>query len=122
MEGLEQKERRGFSQIHRLLSSLPVPEQKKTRCMTHDQALEGGFDPSISEDEQNRFNPSELKLYKHALEYKPEWTVEQLKKVITMLHDPEFDSKEVDQDGALICGRGLQNQCRWGSGSECLDA
>ena len=96
MEGLEQQERRGFSQIDILISSLPVPVLKKTRCMSHAQALEGGFVPSMSEDEQNRFTPSELKLYKHALEYK--WTVEELKKVITMLHDPEFDSKEVDPD------------------------
>jgi hypothetical protein len=96
MGSLEQQERSCFSQIHRLLSSLPAPVQKKIRCMTHDQALEGGFVPSVSEDEQNRFTPSALKLYKHALEYK--WTLEQLKKVITMLHGPEFDSKEVDPD------------------------
>ena len=35
-------------------------------------------------------------LYKHALEYK--WTAEELKKVIAMLHNLEFDSKEVDPD------------------------
>ena len=43
MEGLEQQERRGFSQIDRLISSLPVPVLKKTRCMSHAQALEGGL-------------------------------------------------------------------------------
>ena len=96
MEGLEQQECRGFSQIDRLISSLPVPVLKKSPCMSHAQALEGGFVPSMSEDEQNRFTPSELKLYKHALEYK--WTVEALKKVITMLHGQQFDSKEVDPD------------------------
>ena len=63
MEGLEQQEHSGFSQIDRLMSSLPVSVLKKTRCMTHVQALEGGFVPSMSEDEQNRFTPSELKLY-----------------------------------------------------------
>jgi hypothetical protein len=50
----------------------------------------------MSEEEQKRFTPSELILYKHALEYK--WTVEQLKKVIAMLRRPEFDSKEIDPD------------------------
>ncbi len=35
-------------------------------------------------------------MYKHALEYK--WTVEQLKKVIALLNNPEFDSREVDPD------------------------
>ena len=107
MEGLEQQEHRGFSQIDRLISSLPVPVLKKTRCMSHAQALEGGFVPSMSEDEQNRFTPSELKLYKHALEYK--WTVEELKKVITMLHDPEFDSKEVDPDLHRRMGKAVED-------------
>ena len=50
----------------------------------------------MSEEEQKRFTPSELLLYKHALEYK--WTVEQLKKVIALLNNPEFDSREVDPD------------------------
>ena len=38
MEGLEGQERTGFAQIHRLLSRLPVPVQKKTRIMTHAEA------------------------------------------------------------------------------------
>ncbi len=48
--------------------------------MTHAEALEGRYLPNMSEEEQKRFTPSELILYKHALEYK--WTVEQLKKGI----------------------------------------
>ncbi len=50
----------------------------------------------MSEEEQKRFTPSELILYKQALECK--WTVEQLKKVIAMLRRPGFDSKEIDPD------------------------
>ena len=73
MEGLEGQERTGFAQIHRLLSLLPVPVQKKTRIMTHAEAIEGLFLPNMTEEEQKRFTPSELVLYKHALEYK--WTV-----------------------------------------------
>jgi hypothetical protein len=96
MGGLEGQERSGFPQIHRLLSRLPVPVQKKTRSMTHAQAIEGQFRPNMGEEEQKRFTPSELILYKHALEYK--WTVEQLKKVIAMVSDPEFDSKAIDPD------------------------
>ena len=78
MEGLQVQERSGFPQIHRLLSRLPVPVQKKSRSMTHAEALEGRYLPNMSEEERKRFTPSELILYKHALEYK--WTVEQLKK------------------------------------------
>ena len=48
MGGLEQQEHRGFSQIDRLISSLPVPVLKKSRCMSHAQALEGGFCSFIS--------------------------------------------------------------------------
>ena len=70
MEGLEGQERSGFPQIHRLLSLLPVPVQKKTRIMTHAEAIEGQFLPNMTEEEQKRFTPSELVLYKHALEYK----------------------------------------------------
>ena len=63
----------GFrGQIHRLLSRLPVPVQKKTRIMTHwhAEAIEGRFLPNMTEEEQKRFTPSELVLYKHALGYK----------------------------------------------------
>ena len=35
MEGLEGQECTGFARIHRLLSRLLVPVQKKTRIMTH---------------------------------------------------------------------------------------
>jgi hypothetical protein len=96
MEGLEGLERAGFSQNHSLLQRLPVPVQKETRSMTHSEAIEADFLPNMSEEEQKRLTPSELILYKHALEYK--WTVEQLKKVIAMLRLPEFDSKEIDPD------------------------
>jgi hypothetical protein len=64
--------------------------------MTHAEALEGRYLLDMSEEERKRFTPSELILYKHALEYK--WTVEQLKKVIAMVRDPEFNSKDIDPD------------------------
>jgi hypothetical protein len=73
-----------------------VPVQKETRSITHSEAIEADFLQNMSEEEQKRFTPSELILYKHALEYK--WTVEQLKQVIAMLRLPEFDSKEIDPD------------------------
>jgi len=66
------------------------------QCRRKPEAIEADFLPNMSEEEQKRFTPSELILYKHALEYK--WTVEQLKKVIAMLRLPEFDSKEIDPD------------------------
>ena len=64
MEGLQVQERSGFPQIHRLLSRLPVPVQKKTRCMTHTEAIEGRYLPNMSEEEQKRFTPSKLILYR----------------------------------------------------------
>jgi hypothetical protein len=111
MEGLEGQERSGFAQIHRHLSSsrLPVPVQKKTRIMTHAQAIEGQFLPNMSEEEQKRFTPSELILYKHALGYK--WTVEHLEKVIAMLRDPEFDSKEIDPDLHRRMEKAVEDGC-----------
>ncbi len=47
-----------------------MPTAKASQAMTHTDALEGGFLPSMSEEEQKRFTPSELLLYKHALEYR----------------------------------------------------
>jgi hypothetical protein len=64
--------------------------------MTHAQAIEAQFLPKMAEEEQKRFTPSELLLYKHALEYK--WTAEQLKKLIALVRSPDFDAKDVDPD------------------------
>jgi hypothetical protein len=75
--------------------------------MTHAEAIEGDFLPNMSEEEQERFTRSELVLYKHSLEYK--WTVEQLKKVIAMLRQPEFDSKEIDPDLHKLMGKAVQD-------------
>ncbi len=36
--------------------------------MTHAQAIEAQFLPNMTEEEHKRFTPSELLLYKHALE------------------------------------------------------
>ena len=41
-------------------------------------------------------------MYIHVIEINffvlPRWTQEELKKVIDMLHDPAFDSKDIDPD------------------------
>ncbi len=96
MDDMEKQEHGCFTHIHTFLSKLPVPVHTKCRAMSHETAIEGGFQPDMSEDDRQRFTPLELMLYKHALEYK--WTAEGLKKVIAMLRNPEFDSKEVDPD------------------------
>jgi hypothetical protein len=70
MDGMEAQERGGFKELHSLLARLPVPTVKASQAMTHKDALEGGFLPSMTEEEQKRFTPSELLLYKHALEYR----------------------------------------------------
>ena len=70
MDGMEAQEHCGFKDLHCLLGLLPVPTAKASQAMTHKDALEGGFIPSMTEEEQKRFTPSELILYKHALEYR----------------------------------------------------
>ena len=67
VDGLESQERSGFGDIHRLIERLPVPVTKTIRLMTHAQAIEAQFLPDMTEEEQKRFTPSELLLYKHAL-------------------------------------------------------
>jgi hypothetical protein len=69
-DGMEAQERCGFNDLHGLLGRLPVPIVKAGQAMTHKDALEGGFIPSMTEEEQKRSTPSELLLYKHALEYR----------------------------------------------------
>ncbi len=70
MDGMEAQERGGCNDLHSLLGRLPVPTAKTSQAMTHKDALEGGFIPSMTEEEQKRFTPSKLVLYKHALEYR----------------------------------------------------
>ena len=62
-----------------------MPTVNVSPSMSLKDALEGGFLPSMTEEEQKQFTPSELILYKHALEYR--WTAEDLKKVINMLQE-----------------------------------
>ena len=70
MDGMEAQERGGFNDLHGLLGRLPVPTAKAGPGITHKDALEGGFIPSMTEEEQKQFIPSELVSYKHALEYR----------------------------------------------------
>ena len=70
MDGMEAHESDGFKDLHRFVGRLPVPTVNASQAMSHKDALEGGFLPSMTEEEQKRFTPSELLLYKHALEYR----------------------------------------------------
>ncbi len=70
VDGMEAQERCGFKDVNYLLGRLPVQTVKASQAMTHKDVLEGCFLPSMTEDEQNRFTPSKLLLYKHALEYR----------------------------------------------------
>ncbi len=74
MHDMEAQERGGFKDLHGLLGRLPVPTAKASQAMTHKDTLwitlEGCFIPSMIEEEQKRFTPSVLLLYKHALEYR----------------------------------------------------
>jgi hypothetical protein len=70
ISGLECQERSCFDRLHTLLSKLPVPVATTGSKMSHAAALEGGFLPKMNEEQQKRFTPSELLLYKHAVEYR----------------------------------------------------
>ncbi len=67
LEGMEAQECCGFNDLHGFLGPLPLPTVKASQAMTHKDALEGWFLPSMTEEEQKRFTPSELVLHKHAL-------------------------------------------------------
>jgi len=70
MEGMEKQERTGYAALHKLLQGLPVPVLKTAGCMTQAEAFEGGFLRDLDEDEKKRFTPSELLLYKVAVEHR----------------------------------------------------
>jgi len=69
LDGLEGQERRGFEEMHRFLSTLPVPTPQESQAM-HAEALDGKFLPDLDEEQRKRFTPSELIMYKHAQEYR----------------------------------------------------
>ena len=60
----------GYHELHSLLSKLPVPVANSGKTMSHAAALEGGFLPKMTEEEQKRFTPTELLLWRHAKEYR----------------------------------------------------
>ena len=70
MEGMEREECTGYNALHKLLQTLPVPEEKDSDSMMQAEAFQGGFLREFDENEKKRFTPSELILYKHALEYR----------------------------------------------------
>ncbi len=70
ISGLDSQEQAGFDRLHTLLSRLPVPVATNGSNMLHTAALDGGFLPKMNEEQQKRFTPSELLLYKHTVEYR----------------------------------------------------
>ena len=70
MSGLEGQEASCFESLHTLLGKLPVPAATHGSKMSHAAALEGGFIPKMNKEQEKRFTPSELLLYKHAVEYR----------------------------------------------------
>jgi hypothetical protein len=70
LSGLESQEQAGFNRLHSLLSSLPVPVTTNGSKKSHTEALDRGFLPKMDEEQQKRFTPSELLLYRLAVEYR----------------------------------------------------
>jgi hypothetical protein len=52
MDGMDAQERCGFNNLHCLLGRLQVPIVNAGQAMTHKDALEGGFIPSMTKEEQ----------------------------------------------------------------------
>ncbi len=86
----------GYAHLDLCLGDVPVPRVSQDKGMTVGVAIAAGFISTFNLSESQLFNPTELLLFKHSLEYK--WTVEELKKVITMLKSPEFITAELDTD------------------------
>ena len=70
LDGLDGQERSGFQELHRFLETLPVPATKETSSMTHAEAIVGRFLPDMDDEQRKRFTPTEIIMYKHALEYR----------------------------------------------------
>ena len=67
---LEKQEERGFRDLHRLLSKLPMPQPAAGRSLSVSEAIEAGFLPEQDEDLVDMFTPSELCLYRHAQDHR----------------------------------------------------
>ncbi len=52
MDGIEAQERDGFKHLHQFFGRLPVPTVNVSPTMSLKDALEGGFLPSMTEEEQ----------------------------------------------------------------------
>ncbi len=68
LDGMPALKSNGYQQLHRHLAKLPVPDKQKISSMTHAEAVEGGFIKTMSEEGLKRFTPTEVLLYKHAVE------------------------------------------------------
>ena len=67
---LEKQEERGFRDLHRLLSELPMPQPAARRSLPVSEAIEAGFLPKQDGGMVDMFTPSELRLYRHAQDHR----------------------------------------------------
>ena len=70
VSGLECQEQSCYHELHSLLSTLPVPVAKSGKKLWYAAALKAGFLPKMTEEEQKKIAPTELILYRHAVEYR----------------------------------------------------
>ncbi len=70
LDGMPALESNGYQQLHRHLAKLPVPDKQKIGSMKHTEAVEGGPIKTMSKEGLKRFTPSEVLLYKNAVEYR----------------------------------------------------
>ncbi len=80
-----------------LLDSLPDPSCYTTaKSMTAAAAREKGVIPEADEETLRAFSPSEMKLYRHAMDHK--WTVDKLVKTIQLIKSADFKVEDVNVD------------------------
>ena len=68
MDCMEEQERGGFKDLHRLLARLPVPSVNASQEMSHNDALEGDFIPSMTKEEQKRFTPTRIRVSRRVVQ------------------------------------------------------
>ena len=97
------------------MSALPLPHPAAGRSLSVSEAIEAGFIPKPDEDVVDMFMPSELRLYRHVQDHRYAhrkgypmlshfrlsissyvfctgmWTVDELKDMIALLQQADFD-------------------------------
>ena len=96
LAGLSKQSDADFRSLSRLLATLPDPGKGEVEAMSVTEAREQGLIEEASDETLKAFSYSEMKLYKHAIEYK--WTVGELISTIQLIKSTDFKVEDVNVD------------------------